>query len=229
MSRRLLAVDDEPGILDAIAYTMEQAGFEVDRATNAAEALELAFSRHYDLILLDVILPDGSGVDLCRELRQRSDVPIIMLTARDSEVDRVLGLEMGADDYLGKPFSMAELTSRVRALLRRRDLDRSAAAHEVLRVGGITIDLVQHTVAVDGESVHLTPSEFRVLAYLALEPQRVFTRRQIMEHLWQSTYIGDERACDVHVAALRRKIEPSLGEPRRLLTVRGVGYKLVPA
>ncbi len=140
----------------------------------------------------------------------------------------MLGLEIGADDYLCKPFSMAELTSRVRALLRRRELDR-AATQELIRIGGIALDLVRHTVDVDGIGVHLTPSEFRLLTFLALEPQRVFTRRQIMEHLWQSTYIGDERACDVHVSALRRKIESDPAAPQRLLTIRGVGYKLVAA
>jgi DNA-binding response OmpR family regulator len=230
VTARVLVVDDEHSILDVVRYTLEQAGLTVDMATSVESARSKATAGHYDLIVLDVMLPDGSGLDLCRDLRRDSVVPIIMLTARDAEIDRVVGLEMGADDYLVKPFSMAELTSRVRAILRRRELDRSASApEELLRVGGIVIDRIRHTVDIDGARPHLTPSEFRVLALLATQPERVFTRRQIMEHLWESTYIGDERACDVHISALRRKIEREPGAPQRLLTVRGVGYRLVPA
>jgi DNA-binding response OmpR family regulator len=152
-----------------------------------------------------------------------------MLTARDAELDRVLGLELGADDYVTKPFSIAELVSRVRALLRRRELDRAAGGGTVRTVGDVRVDLSSHEVTVHGRPVHLTPSEFKVLALLAEEPGRIFTRRQIMEHLWASIYVGDERACDVHISSLRRKIEDDPGEHRRILTVRGVGYRLVAA
>jgi two-component system response regulator RegX3 len=168
-----------------------------------------------------------SGLDVCRALRSESDVPIVMLTARDAEVDRVLGLELGADDYVTKPFSTAELVSRIRAILRRRELDRDAQSRTELRAGGVSIDLARHRVQVDGKVVELTPSEFRLLQLLAEEPERVFSRQQIMEHLWQTPYVGDTRACDAHISNLRRKIERDHRHPQRLVTVREVGYKLV--
>jgi DNA-binding response OmpR family regulator len=152
-----------------------------------------------------------------------------MLTAKDAEVDRVLGLELGADDYVTKPFSISELASRIRALLRRRELDRAARGGPVQTVGGIRIDFARHRVEVDGQPVRLTPSEFKLLAFLAEEPDRVLTRTQIMEHLWETQYVGDPRACDVHVSHLRRKVERDPAHPERIVTVREVGYKLVPA
>jgi two-component system response regulator RegX3 len=201
----------------------------VTEALDGEAALSKARAEPFDLVILDVMMPRLSGLDVCRTLRAESDVPIVILTARDAEVDRVLGLELGADDYVPKPFSIAELVSRVRALLRRRELDRTAGSAVTQVVGGVRLDLARHEVTVDGERVHLTPSEFKLLSLLAAEPERVFTRRQIMEHLWASIYVGDERACDVHVSGLRRKIEVDPRHPKRLVTVRGVGYKLVPA
>jgi two-component system response regulator RegX3 len=230
MSPHILVVDDEPAILDAVSYALRRDGFDVDTAADGDAAMEQARVGGFDLLVLDVMLPRQSGTDVCRALRaEGSDVPIILLTARDAEVDRVLGLELGADDYVTKPFSMAELVSRVRALLRRRELDRAAAGAAVRQLGGLRLDLARHQVWVDGNAVHLTPSELKVLALLAEEPERVFSRRQIMEHLWQSVFVGDERACDVHVSSLRRKIERDPAQPERIVTVRGVGYKLVPA
>jgi two-component system, OmpR family, response regulator RegX3 len=152
-------------------------------------------------------------------------VPILILSARDAEVDRVLGLEAGADDYVTKPFSLAELVSRVRAIFRRRALDRGGG-FAVRSVGGLRIDFVRHRVTVDEREADLTPTEFKLLAFLAQEPGRVFRRREVMQHLWDSTYVGDERACDVHVSKLRKKIEPDPAHPQRLVTVRGVGYRL---
>jgi two-component system response regulator RegX3 len=178
-------------------------------------------------VLLDLMLPRLSGTEVCRRLRAESDVPILMLTARDAEVDRVLGLETGADDYVTKPFSMAELVSRVRAILRRRELDR-AAAGSVLRLGGLELDLTGHEVRVDGRLVNVTASEFQILVLLAERPEHVVPRRAIMERLWRSEHVGDQRACDMHVSNLRRKIERDPSRPERLLTVRGVGYKLAP-
>jgi len=169
-----------------------------------------------------------SGVEVCRTLRGESTIPILMLTAKDSELDRVVGLEVGADDYVTKPFSMAELMSRVRAILRRRRLDLEGA-DPVRRIGSLDLDLVRHEVKIDGQTIRLTPSEFRLLAFLASEPERVFSRREIMQHLWQSDYVGDERASDMHVSNLRRKIETDPDDPKRIVTVRGVGYKLVAA
>lgn len=229
MSPRVLLVDDERDILEPVGYALEREGFEVRAVENGQAALELARAEPFDVVLLDVMLPGMSGIDVCRTLRGESDVPIVMLTARDAEVDRVLGLELGADDYVTKPFSTAELISRIRALLRRRELDRQSQSRSELRLGGVLIDLARHTVQVDGRTVNLTPSEFRLLLLLAEQPERVFTRQQIMEHLWQTPYVGDTRACDAHVSNLRRKIERDPAHPERIVTVREVGYKLVAA
>lgn len=226
MSGRILLADDEHGILDAVGYALRQEGFEVVTATDGETALQLARGCPFDVVVLDVMMPEMSGIDVCRVLRAESAVPIVLLTARDSELDRVLGLELGADDYVTKPFSTPELVSRIRALLRRRELDQTTKA-VVVQLGGIKLDLARHVVEADGEPVQLTPSEFRVLALLADEAGRVLTRRQIMEHLWQSPYVGDERASDVHISNLRRKIERDPSNPERIVTVRGVGYKLV--
>ena len=228
MNERILVVDDEPAIVDAVAYALRREGFEVETASDGRQALEAARTAPYDVLVLDLMLPGMSGLDVCRSLRTESDVPIVMLTARDAEVDRVVGLELGADDYVTKPFSVAELVSRVRAILRRRELDRGPAVGTLIRVGDLELDLARHRVRVDGREVDLTPSELSLLSLLAREPDRVFTRREVMQHLWDSTYVGDERACDIHVSNLRRKIEHDPARPERLVTVRSVGYKLVP-
>jgi two-component system response regulator RegX3 len=227
MNERILVVDDEPAIADAVAYALRREGFDVETRGDGEQALETARATPYDVLVLDLMLPRMSGLDVCRALRAESDVPILMLTARDAEVERVLGLELGADDYVTKPFSVAELVSRVRAILRRRELDRAGVGRTVRRVGGVELDLRRHRVRVDGIDVELTPSELSILALLAETPERVFTRREIMQNLWNSTYVGDERACDVHVSNLRRKIERDPARPERLVTVRSVGYKLV--
>jgi two-component system response regulator RegX3 len=228
MTERILVVDDEAAIRETVGYALRGEGYEVSDAADGEEALEVARSNGFDVLILDLMLPKLSGVEVCRRLRAESDVPIVLLTAKDAEVDRVLGLEAGADDYVTKPFSMAELVSRVRAILRRRQLDRSAAAGGVVyRVGGLTLDLVRYGAQVDGRAVNLTRSEFKLLALLAAEPERVFSRREIMQHLWESSYVGDQRACDIHVSNIRRKIERDPAHPERLLTVRGVGYRLL--
>ena len=223
----VLVVDDDPGVLDVVAFTLRREGFDVDEETDGERALEAARTRAYDIVILDVMLPQLSGTEVCRALRAESDVPIVMLTARDAERDRVLGLDVGADDYVTKPFSSAELLSRVRAILRRRELDRANVGAS-LRLGGLHLDLVRHEVTVDGEPVRLTLSEFKVLSLLAEQPQRVVSRRELMQHLWASDHVGDEHACEVHVSNLRRKIEVDPTRPERLVTVRGMGYKLVP-
>lgn len=229
MSPRVLLVDDEPDIVEPVTYALEREGFDVKPAEDGNSALDLARTELFDVIVLDVMLPSVSGIEVCRTLRNESDVPIVMLTARDSEVDRVLGLELGADDYVTKPFSTAELVSRIRAILRRRDLDRAPTAQSEVRVGGIAVDLARHLVQADGRNVDLTPSEFKLLLLLAGEPERVFTREQIMEHLWQTPYVGDTRACDAHISNLRRKLERDPAHPERIVTVRETGYKLVPS
>lgn len=222
---RILVVDDERDILDPLSYALERDGFDVTTAETGEAALERARSATFDVIVLDLMLPDMTGMDVCRTLRSESDVPIVMLTARDAEVDRVLGLEIGADDYVTKPYSTAELVSRIRAMIRRRELDR-ASAPSTLATAGIEIDLDRHEVAVDGRIVRLTPSEFRILRLLAEEAGKVFSRSQIMEHLWRTPYVGDARACDTHISNLRRKIERDPAHPTRLVTVREVGYRL---
>ncbi len=221
---RVLVVDDEPTILDSVGFTLEKEGFEVLSARDGTEALRLARDRRPDVVVLDVILPGLSGREVCRQLRAESDVPIIMLSARADEVDRVLGLELGADDYVTKPFSLAELVSRVRALLRRRELDRTR--RNVLRAGNLELDLSRHEVRLAGKPVRVTPSEFRLLELLASEPGRVFSRNELGRHLWQTQYTGGERAVDAHIVNLRRKLERDPARPGRLITVRGIGYAL---
>jgi two-component system response regulator RegX3 len=226
---RILVADDERDLVDPVRYALTREGFTVETAFDGEEALAAARAGGFDVLILDIMMPRLSGQEVCRIVRSESDVPIIMLTARDAEVDRVLGLELGADDYVVKPFSMAELVSRVRALLRRRELDRAGSPVGTLTVGGIRIDPARHQVSVDGKDVRLTPSEFKLLMFLASSPGQVFSRQQIMEHLWQTTFVGDARACDVHIANLRRKIEQNPRRPQRVVTVREVGYKLVAA
>jgi two-component system response regulator RegX3 len=222
---RVLVVDDEPAIRDAVEYALQNEGFDVDGAADGESGLRAALEGSFDIVVLDLMLPRIAGTEVCRRLRAESTVPIIMLTAKGAELDRVLGLEIGADDYLTKPFSMAELVGRIRAILRRRELDRSGAS-SIVRVGGLELDPVRHEAKVNDELMRLTPSEFKLLMLLAEEPERVFSRREIMQHLWDSTYVGDQRACDIHVSNLRQKIEADPANPERVVTVRGVGYKL---
>jgi DNA-binding response OmpR family regulator len=224
---KVLVVDDEPALRDALGYALRQEGFDVELRGDGDSGLAAAREEDVDVVLLDLVLPGLTGTEVCRRLRAESPIPIIMLTAKGAEVDRILGLEIGADDYVTKPFSMAEVIGRVRAILRRRELDRTGPG-EVRRVGNLELDLVRHRLRVDDEVVRLTPSEFRVLELLASEPERVFTRTEIMQHLWESSYVGDQRACDIHVSNLRRKVEEDVADPKRIVTVRGIGYKLVP-
>ncbi len=224
---RVLVVDDEPALRDALGYALRQEGFDVELREDGDSGLAAALEDDVDVVVLDLMLPGLTGTEVCRRLRAESPIPIIMLTAKGAEVDRVLGLEIGADDYVTKPFSMAEVIGRIRAILRRRELDR-AGPGGVRRVGGLELDLVRHRLRVEGEVVPLTPSEFRVLELLAGDPERVFSRAEIMQHLWESSYVGDQRACDIHISNLRRKVEEDAADPKRIVTVRGVGYKLVP-
>jgi two-component system response regulator RegX3 len=226
MSSRILLVEDEPAIAEAVAYALKDAGFEVDAIGDGGEALEASRRLDYDLMILDLLLPGMSGLNVCRTVRAESDLPILMLTARETELDRVVGLETGADDYVTKPFSIAELVSRVRALLRRRALDLSRNSG-VRAVGALRLDVNHHAATVEDRPLQLTPSEFRLLSLLATEPGRVFTREELVRHLWQSDFLGDRRAIDVHISNLRRKLEPNPRQPRRLVTVRGSGYKLM--
>ena len=226
MTGRILIADDEQDILDSVEYAFVAEGYEVDSVTDGESALRLALTGSYDLLVLDILMPGLSGTEVCRRVRSESIVPILMLTAKDTELDLVLGLEVGADDYVTKPFSLAELVGRVHAILRRRDFERSATGAAVKTIGGLTIDLARCRVQVDGALVALTPSELKLLSLLAERPEHVVSRTQIMEHLWESSYVGDARACDVHVYNLRQKLETDPSRPERIVTVREIGYKL---
>jgi two-component system response regulator RegX3 len=229
VSARILIVEDEALIAESVAYALRREGFEAAVAGEGHAGLEAAASGAYDLVILDLTLPGLSGLDLCRRLRAESVIPIIVLTVRGTELDRVVGLEVGADDYVTKPFSAAELVARVRAVLRRRELDRAEAAVGALEVGGIRIDRATYEVRVEDKPVHLTPSEFKVLALLAERAGRVVTRREMIERLWGTSHVGAWHTCDVHVSNLRRKLEREPARPERIVTVRGFGYRLVPA
>lgn len=225
---RILVVDDEESVRESAGYTLEQEGFDVVLAGSGEEAEERLGEGEFDLLVLDIMMPGKSGLEVCREVRQTSAVPIILLTAKDSEADKVEGLESGADDYVTKPFSLRELTGRIRAQLRRRELDRSSSAPGApakLSTGPVEIDLARHSVSVRGEPVKLTRSEFQVLRLLVENPGEVYSRRQIMEELWQTEFKGDVRACDVHISNLRQKVEVDPQKPELVLTVRRLGYK----
>ena len=228
---RILIADDEPSVRDAVGYALQQEGFDVTLAEDGHDADRKLGddAPTFDLLILDIMMPGRSGLDICRDVRARSPVPIILLTAKDAEVDKVVGLEVGADDYVTKPFSVRELLGRVRAQLRRRELDRAPLSQAVkIESGPVSIDLVRHVATVRGVPVNLTRSEFQLLRLLVARPGEVFSRAQIMEELWQTEFDGDERACDVHISNLRQKVERDPQKPELVLTVRGVGYKYNP-
>jgi two-component system, OmpR family, response regulator RegX3 len=213
---RILVVEDEDAIAEPLVTGLRREGFDVTRAATAADALSADAS---DVVLLDLRLPDGDGLDVCRELRSRSDVPIIVVTARGEESDRVVGLELGADDYVVKPFGLRELIARIRAVTRRAG---SRRAESVLRVGELTIDPRARRAQLDGRELELTPKEFDLLTALARDPGAALSRRRLLEEVWNTTWYGSSKTIDVHIAALRRK----LGEPGWIETVRGVGFRL---
>jgi two-component system response regulator RegX3 len=222
---RVLVVEDEESFSDALSFMLRREGYEVGVASDGTTALE-EFDRHgADLVLLDLMLPGISGTEVCRTLRQRSTVPIIMVTAKDGEVDKVVGLELGADDYVTKPFSSRELVARIRAVLRRRG-EPEEMLPSILEAGPVRIDVDRHVVAVRGESVAMPLKEFDLLELLVRNAGRVLTRGQIIDRVWGSDYVGDTKTLDVHVKRLRAKIEEDPREPTLILTVRGLGYKL---
>jgi two-component system alkaline phosphatase synthesis response regulator PhoP len=225
---RILLVDDEPNLRHTVSYNLRREGHEVLAVADGESALATARAQAVDLVILDLMLPGIDGLEVCRRLRERSAVPILMLTARDSEIDRVVGLEMGADDYLAKPFSMRELLARVKAVLRRADLARAAAeaqAPDRIQADGLTIRLSHRRVEVDGVEVALKPREFDLLAFLARHPGQVFSRAQLLAQVWGYDYAGDTRTVDVHVRSLRTKLGDRADTPRWLETVWGVGYR----
>jgi DNA-binding response OmpR family regulator len=225
-SSTILLVDDEDSVQKLLAYPLEREGFRVLQAWDGEEALERFASEHVDLVVLDLMLPKLDGLEVCKRLRAESEVPIIMLTARDDELDKVLGLELGADDYITKPFSIHEFRSRVRALLRRAAVARPAGApEESISAHGIEIDLSRRLVTVRGALVRLTYVEFELLRTLAAHPGRVYSRRMLLEALWGAADYREPRTIDVHVRHLREKLERDPAEPEYILTVRGVGYR----
>jgi DNA-binding response OmpR family regulator len=225
-SSTILLVDDEDSVQKLLAYPLERDGFRVLQARDGEEALERFASQHVDLVVLDVMLPKLDGLEVCKRLRAESEVPIIMLTARGDELDKVLGLELGADDYITKPFSIREFRSRVRALLRRASIARTAPGDgDVIAVGALRIDLARRTVALDGAAARLTYVEFELLRLLASKPGRVYSRRMLLEALWGGADYREPRTIDVHVRHLREKLEPDPGNPEYILTVRGIGYR----
>ena len=229
MPDTVLVVEDEPNLLAALKYTLEREGYDALTADNGETGLRVAREKSPDIVILDVMLPALDGFEICRLLRRESSVPIIMLTARGGEMDRVVGLELGADDYVTKPFSMRELLARIRNTLRRSASAAAgggaAARAEVVVSGNLAIDLAGHTATLNGEPLDMKPREFALIAHLASNRGRAFTRDQILERLWGHDYIGDSRTVDVHVRWLREKIEPNPSKPSRIVTIRGVGYR----
>ena len=223
----ILLVDDEDSVQKLLAYPLEREGFRVLQAWDGEEALERFAQEQVDLVVLDIMLPKLDGLEVCKRLRAESEVPIIMLTARDDELDKVVGLELGADDYITKPFSIREFRSRVRALLRRAAVPRpgSADEDEVIVADGLRIDVSRRSVRVRGEPVQLTYVEFELLRTLAANPGRVYSRRMLLESLWGDADYREPRTIDVHVRHLREKLEQDPAEPEYILTVRGVGYR----
>ncbi|RME83535.1 MAG: DNA-binding response regulator [Caldilineae bacterium] len=225
MERKILVVDDDKKTVDLIKVYLEREGYVPLVAYDGRQALEIAQTRKPDLIVLDLMLPEVDGLDVCRILRNESKVPIIMLTARTTQEDKLLGLDMGADDYVTKPFSPLELMARIRAVLRR--INSSSSPDEAqIRVGGLTIDPLRHEVRLGDRLIHLTPKEFKLLDVMARSPGRVFPRTELLERAFGFNYEGLERTVDVHIMNLRRKIEPDPSSPTYIHTVYGVGYKL---
>lgn len=220
----ILVVEDEASLREPLEYLLRREGYEVFGVDNGTDAVTAAQASEPDLILLDLMLPGMPGTEVCREIRQRSSVPIIMLTAKDSEVDIVVGLELGADDYVTKPYSSRELLARIRAVLRRRSADDSSS-DSVLNFHGITLDSDRHQVTLHGEPVSLPLKEFELLELLMLNAGRVLTRGQIIDRVWGSDYFGDTKTLDVHIKRLRSKIEKTPAEPEIIVTVRGLGYR----
>lgn len=225
---RVLLVEDEPSLLESISYALEIEGYEVLTAATGREGVTKAQLGNPSVVLLDVMLPESSGLDVCRQIRSSSDVPIIMLTARDSEADKVAGLELGADDYVTKPFSMRELVARVRAQIRRSARSGVLAeTNEILRGASVELDLDAHEARVDGRRVDLRPKEFDLLESLMRRRNRLASRDALIDEVWGPSYFGDTKTLDVHVKRIRQKIEEDPRRPRRIVTVRGLGYKFV--
>ena len=222
---KILIVEDEDSVLDPLELLLGKEGFSIETAKNGREALDKFWKVSPDLVLLDIMLPEVSGTEVCRQIRAKSNVPIIMLTAKDTEVDKVVGLELGADDYIVKPYSKAELVARIKAVLRRGAGEHSTGDAGVITAGPVTIDVDRHAVSIAGESISLPLKEFELLEFLVRNSGRVLTRTQLIDRVWGSDYFGDTKTLDVHVKRLRAKIEKDPANPVYIQTIRGLGYK----
>lgn len=222
--KKVLLVDDEKTLVKALKFNLEKEGFLVEEAYNGEEALEKAFKVNPDIIILDLMLPGLDGFEVCREIRKKEEIPIIMLTAKGEDIDKVLGLELGADDYITKPFNPRELVARMKAIL-RRSAARNDGLRKQIQIGALQIDLLQHRVRLGEREIDLTAKEFALLSFLASNAGRVYSREQLLEQIWGYDYYGDARTVDVHIRHLREKIEEDPSKPQLILTVWGTGYK----
>jgi DNA-binding response OmpR family regulator len=227
VAKRILIIDDEPMIVESVGYNLKKEGYEVVSAGNGEDGLKLAESKEIDLILLDLMLPGLNGLEICRSIRRDSNIPIIMLTAKEAEIDRVLGFELGADDYVTKPFSMRELMARVRSVLKRANPGTTVSPEQSksVKTGELIIDLLGHEVTVKGQIINLAGKEYDLLRILANHPGQVLSREQLLNLVWGNDFYGDTRTVDVHIRWLREKIEDDPANPQYILTVRGIGYK----
>ena len=222
---KILIVEDEDSVLDPLELLLSKEGFSIETARNGREGLDKFWKVSPDLVLLDIMLPEVSGTEVCRQIRAKSNLPIIMLTAKDTEVDKVVGLELGADDYIVKPYSKAELVARIKAVLRRGLSEHTSADGGVITAGPVTIDVDRHAVSIGGENISLPLKEFELLEFLVRNSGRVLTRTQLIDRVWGSDYFGDTKTLDVHVKRLRAKIEKDPANPTYIQTIRGLGYK----
>jgi DNA-binding response OmpR family regulator len=224
---KILIVEDDANLLDTLAYNLRKEQYEVVTAADGETALQLAKNENPDLILLDIMLPGLNGLEVCRILRKEMTVPVLMLTARNEEIDKIMGLEIGADDYMTKPFSMRELLARIRAMIRRASMTApQTAVEKTIRIDNLVIDTARHNAVIDGKELGMSPKEYDLLVFLAENRELVFNREQLLEKVWGYDYAGDTRTVDVHVRWLRQKIEKDPSRPEKLITVRGAGYKM---
>jgi two-component system OmpR family response regulator len=223
MSKKILLVEDDETLLGVLKYNLEKEGYQVATSTDGANALELSRKFTPDMVVLDIMLPGLDGFEVCRILRKESSVPVLMLTAKTQEVDKVIGLELGADDYMTKPFSIRELSARIKAILRRSETPVETS--DKLVSGDLVVDLKEHKVKLSDKEIELSPKEFDLLAFMMRHKKRVFSRSYLLDKVWSYDFEGDERTVDVHIRWLRQKIETDPSQPKRLLTVRGSGYK----
>jgi two-component system response regulator VicR len=227
MQKNLLIVDDEPAIIKGLKFSLEQDGYNIVEAYDGQEAVDKFFSEEFDLVVLDVMLPGLNGFEVLQRIREKSSVPVIMLTAKGEDMDKILGLEYGADDYITKPFNILELKARIKAIFRRSNNNESRSQEQVIRIHDMTINIANRSVVIDGEDVNLTAKEFDLLQLFASNPGKVYSRENLLETVWKYDYLGDLRTVDVHIRRLREKIERNPSQPEYIFTKWGVGYYFV--